>query len=289
MNNHDPVRFGSELVSVSTGEWLRHDEVTRPLVVFVHGFTAHGKYLWKHARRVPQAEYCAAVFNYDSYVGIDNAAKELASLLAGYKTVFDHGIVFVAHSMGGLVTRFCVRNCLDALAICVKGVVLLGTPNDGTLNNGWMLARILDVGDRLTKINPYFRLRTCRAAKQLTLCDEDNLIRNLNTEERGITATFSTLTIAGGQNYLEVGSPLFVDWLSNMMIQRALKRTQNDGLVPEASVNLGGVLKVGYGYTHRTGYTGYPTINHSALAGNQLVSDQILDFLKRVAPSGPQP
>jgi pimeloyl-ACP methyl ester carboxylesterase len=238
-----------------------------------------------HARRLPASKYCAVIFNYDSFPGIDKAAEELAAHLRfNAARISQDGLFFVAHSMGGLVTRFCITKCLGTLANKVRGVVLLGTPNDGTLNNGWMLARILKVGDRLTNFSPYYRTQACRSAQQLTLCDAEKLIENLNAEQRAKPATFSTITIAGGLRYLEVGNKpnLLRDWLSNKMIQRALGFAQNDGLVPETSVDLSGVLRVSYGYCHRPGYHGYDKTNHSGLAANQFVSNEILALLDNV-------
>ncbi|MEY2559826.1 MAG: hypothetical protein QOG51_241 [Verrucomicrobiota bacterium] len=287
MRDDNPVRSGPELVSVATGTWLRTEEIIRPLIVFVHGFTAHGRYLKKHATLVQQSNYCAAYFNYDSYVGIDIAAGKLAARLNYHaKAISSHGLVFIAHSMGGLVTRFCVSKSLGALGNHVKGVVLLGTPSQGTLNNGWMLPRLLDAGDLLAGLSPYLRLPMCRAAKQLTMCDPDGLIRNLNSEQMGKPAQCPTLTIAGGLKFIELGDKPkhWVNHACNMMIQKVLGPGPNDGLVPEASVNLNRVLGSTSGHNHKADYEDYSITNHSALAGNQEVGYVTLDFIKKVAP-----
>lgn len=284
---HDPVRSGAELVSVRTGEWLLSEEIKRPLVVFVHGFTAHGRYLERPAKFVLGSGYTAAYFNYDSYVGIERAASALAARLDTHgRPLSQHGIVFVGHSMGGLVVRSCTARALGPLAAFVRGTVLLGTPNEGTLNNGWMLARILDVGDRLTRFNPYFRLPTCRAAQQLTLSDSEDFLLNLNADQRKTPPSFPTLSISGGLNQIELGEGLrlLVNRLCNKIIQKALAEVPNDGLVLERSSDLGRVLNEPTKHRHFTRYDDYSTTNHSALAGNQEVTDLILGFLKRFAP-----
>jgi Putative serine esterase (DUF676) len=293
MHDHDPVRFGPELVSETTGTFLRREEIERPLVVFVHGFTAHGRYLKKHATFVQQSNYCAAYFNYDSYVGVDVAAAKLASRLKYYaEAITHHGLVFIAHSMGGLVARLCASKSLGPLSNHLKGLVLLGTPNQGTLNNGWMIARILDTGDLLAGLSPYLRTPICRAAKQLTRCDPDGLIERLNSTQLGKPALCPTLTIAGGLNFIELSEnpKHWVNSACNKMIQTVLGDGPNDGLVPETSVNLTAILGSTSGYWHKghhddhPDYDDYPDTNHSALAGNQDVSYIILDFIQKVAP-----
>lgn len=285
---HDPIRFGAELVSVRTGKWLLSEEITRPLVIFVHGFTAHGQYLKRPAEFVLGSGYTTAYFNYDSYDGIEDAATSLAARLHTHSgPLSQHGMVLVGHSMGGLVVRSCTARALGSLAAFVRGTVLLGTPNEGTLNNGWMLARLLDVGDRLTRFNPYFRLPTCRAAQQLTLSDKEGFLRNLNEDQRKTPTAFPTLSISGGLNRIELGEglKLLFNGLCNMIIQKALnKEVPNDGLVLERSSDLGRVLNEPTKHRHAIGYDKYARTNHSALAGNQGVAELILGFLKRFAP-----
>jgi pimeloyl-ACP methyl ester carboxylesterase len=284
---HEPVRSGPELISAKGANWLLPEEITAPLVVFVHGFTAHGRYLNRLADLVSRSGYTAAYFNYDSYVGIDNAAVQLASRLdACSSAISKWGVVLVGHSMGGLVVRACVAQPLGKLDAFVKGIVLLGTPNEGTLTNGWMLSRLLDLGDRLTKFSAYFRVPACRAAKQITLSDDEQFILNLNASQRGHPAPFPTLTISGGLNEIELGTgqKLFWNKACNAMIQKALDEVPNDGLVLERSADLGRVLNETTNRRHDKGYPDYVITNHSALAGNQSVGTTILGFLRHFVP-----
>jgi hypothetical protein len=76
------------------------------------GFTSHGRYLEKLAENIAGYGFCSVLFNYDSYLGIDTAAEALATRLDLIRGPLQ----------------------LDAsLSEALRGVVLLGTPNQGAL------------------------------------------------------------------------------------------------------------------------------------------------------------
>jgi len=280
---HDVVRGGPELVAFETKGWIVATDINRPLVVFVHGFTSHGRYLSEQAAYVHGHGYYSAYFNYDSYKGIDIGAKQLAERVAVCaKPIAEKGFVLIGHSMGGLVVRACANLFLNALTQHLRGVVLLGTPNKGTLPK--ILPRVIDWGDAISGIDPYRRLPTCRAAKQLTLADSEKFVESLNTKEKKGKAPIPILTVSGGLAWLEVGEKpgSFRDWLANRTIQKALSAKPNDGLVVETSADLRDVLGRNTNRSHNNGYSGYDETNHTSLTKNQPIGDLIIAFLKKV-------
>lgn len=281
----DPARFGCQLVLYKTGGLPADGEIKKPLVVFVHGFTADGQCFQDHADYVQRSGYESAIFHYDSYVGIQNAATMLSDRLNSCDSAIrEHGVVFVGHSMGGLVVRVLIKYHLPKLANYVRGMVLLGTPSDGTLINSRVFRRMLDWGENLSKeftLNPYTRTALCRSAKELIQSDRQKLLKKLNDEERNKPATVPTCTISGGKRYIELGGVW--EFLANRGLQRILGE-RNDGLVPEASVNLVTVLGNAENRLHWNGYPEYWDINHTALAMNQSIAIKIKDFLRQFAP-----
>lgn len=284
MKHHDPARFGCRLTLHSHGGLPTNDEIKTPLVVFVHGFTANGEYFKDHADYVQRSGYESAYFDYDSYVGINKAAAMLAARLNScQQSIKKYGIFFVGHSMGGLVVRAAVRYHLPQLIESVKAIILLGTPNDGTLMNSWIVRRMIQWGEHMSNrvaLNPYTRTPTCQSAKELTQSDPEEFLRKLNDSERGKPAIVPTLTISGGHRFLEMGGGI-PQFLGNRGIQRIFAGAQNDGLVLEDSVNLSSVLKNSEQRIHLNGYSEYSDTNHSALARNQSIAILIVDFFKR--------
>jgi pimeloyl-ACP methyl ester carboxylesterase len=294
---NDVIRHGAVLASSTTGELLLPGELSSPLVVFVHGFTASGRYLRVPAACVQRKGYHSTCFDYNSYEGIDNAAAALAERLHHHEEQLAvYGVVFVGHSMGGLVVRCCVHSELRDLKKYVRGVGLLGTPNEGTLQGKFILARLLEWGETTTGIMPFSRLATCRAARQLTLSDKGDkrecFLTRLNEAERK-ASHIQTLSISGGLKYLELGNKpdAIRDIITNALIQRLLGEGGNDGLVQEKSADLGQVLGKTSNHEHKGqdgsdegAYVEYKRTNHGALTYNQAISDMILDFLRNVAP-----
>src|SRR5713101_3979279 len=144
--SHDVIRSGAELVNSASGRWLTRGEIDRPTVILLHGFTSHGRYLQQLADYIREHGYVCALFNYDSYLGIDTAAvalqerlRPLASTLSAHR-----GFALVAHSMGGLVARQFERTTGGVLREPLRGLALLGTPNRGALGGGQYVSYMLD-------------------------------------------------------------------------------------------------------------------------------------------------
>ena len=287
MKNHDPARFGCRLELHTSGELPADNEIKSPLVVFVHGFTADGEYFRSHADYVQRSGYDSAYFHYDSYLGINDAAAMLGDRLKScQRAIRKHGLVFVGHSLGGLVVRAAIRYHLPKMVESVRGMVLLGTPNDGTLIDSRIVSRMLDWGQTISQkfaLNPYTRSTACRSAKELVQSDPQQFLRRLNDAERGQPASTPTWTISGGKKFIELGGGLW-DFLGNKSLQRIFAGAQNDGLVPEASVDLGLILKNHENRLHVNGYPDYWKTNHTALAVNQSIAIKIVDFLRQFAP-----
>src|SRR6266487_3223240 len=107
----DVIHTGADLVRCDTGRWLTPQDLTAPLVICVHGFTSHGRYMVELARHVEGHRFIAALFNYDSYLGIDQASADLSDRLRLLiKNLTNHSFVLIGHSMGGLVARAFARN-----------------------------------------------------------------------------------------------------------------------------------------------------------------------------------
>jgi pimeloyl-ACP methyl ester carboxylesterase len=187
INSPDVIRSGAELVHplVDPDEraWLVARDISEPLVVFVHGFTSHGRYLVRLADYVSAHGFVSALFNYDSYQGINHAAEELEHLLdAVADGLTERGFFLVGHSMGGLVARYFAAQCSAAWGTALRGVATLGTPHRGTLSRK-LVSRLLDWADFLTGPNPFARSPACRSAQQLADASPAGLIASLNARE----------------------------------------------------------------------------------------------------------
>ena len=111
------LHFGDELFKNST--WTRATDFDfdhAENVILIHGFTAHGLYMKSLASTFDAYGFNSFVFNYDSYRGIESAAKSLNALLFEINNLskirtLSEGVLaqrkcsLVCHSMGGLVAR----------------------------------------------------------------------------------------------------------------------------------------------------------------------------------------
>ena len=124
----DPIRGGPELVRLDNS-WVSTQDIVKPAVVFVHGFTSNGRYMLDLAQYTAAHGFVSLLFNYDSYKGIDQAAKDLEARLHSIEDgLKQHAYALVAHSMGGLVARFFARQAVPSLRRRLKAVVLLACP-----------------------------------------------------------------------------------------------------------------------------------------------------------------
>jgi pimeloyl-ACP methyl ester carboxylesterase len=277
--DRDVIRSGAELVLAKTDKWLTPRDVDASLIVLVHGFTSHGRYLTDLAGFLDGHGYRSAIFNYDSYLGIDQAAKDLAERIDQVRTPVErYGFALVAHSMGGLVARAFAR--ISALRKDLKGVVLLGTPNSGTLANREIISYMLDWGDWLTGPNPYARAPFCRSAQQLISEDPEKFIFSLNEQDQRNPLGIPMLSISGGRPFLEFSKSNlpYAGVIRNKLLQNLLAEKPNDGLVLESSADITRVIR-GHDLTHTNDYNEYPRLNHTYLTRNQAVAGMIVKWL----------
>lgn len=279
------VQSGAELVHAREQRWLVPGDVSGPLVVFVHGFTAHGRYLAQLAGYVGSQNYVAALFNYDSYLGIERAANDLEFLLEGLDDVLGrYGFVLVGHSMGGLVSRHFAEYSRAQCRNALKGVATLGTPHKGAVSRR-LVHRMLDWADAISVPNPFARSIACVASRQLIDTSANGLIAQMNS--RSPISRVPMLSVSGGLPFLELGwgDRGFVGMLRNIVLQRLIGEQPNDGLVAESSSDItqvaGGSAN---GLLHRRDYPAYQTTNHTYLSQNQQIGQLLHTWLRGVLP-----
>lgn len=286
---HDVIRAGAELVLAKTNRWITPGDLQAGVVILIHGFTSHGRYMKGLADFIDGHGFCCALFNYDSFLGVDAAADDLASRLDPIREPLQkNGFTLLAHSMGGLVARLLARNLDPALREALKGVALLGTPNQGALSAGQALVSyMLDWADWLTVANPYARSSLCRSSQQLTLADPEQLIPTLNRADSESPLALPYLSISGGRSYLELGKR--PGWLRNHLLQTVIGESPNDGLVAEHSADFTRISSTNAQHIGAAteiqpmGYPEFPRINHTYLTRSQAVAGIVLRWLLSTA------
>ena len=111
--------------------------VPEKALVFIHGiFSSHVTFeplVAGLAERSPElARYGAYYFDYDFHQTIPASGRELAEVLGAAFPEKKPEVTLVGHSMGGLVARTALLQAGDLGMI--KRLVMLGTPNHGTLH-----------------------------------------------------------------------------------------------------------------------------------------------------------
>ena len=285
----DIIRTGAALVRCGTDRWLTPRDLTAPLIICVHGFTSHGQYMVNLAQYIEAYGFIAALFNYDSYLGIDQASDDLLDRLRPLiSNLTDHSFVLVGHSMGGLVARAFARDVQPPLREALKGIALIGTPNRGTLDKK-LVSYMLDWADWLTGPNPYARssIRS-KSSKQLTLGDSEKIIEWLNRADQETPLEMPVLSISGGMAFLESGKysdSSYSGALRNVLLQRLIGEKPNDGLVAESSSDITRIIGKSDGaIKHNNQYLDYPRTNHTYLVRNQSVANVIVGWLQEMIP-----
>jgi len=287
----DAIRAGTRLIGLQTDSWVAAGDISRRAAIVIHGFTADSTYMRRLADYIQRHNYFSALFEYNSYLGIDSAAALLAEKLERIRAPLqEHGFVIVAHSMGGLVARQLARTLRGSLG-GLRGMVLLGTPNNGTVrgpNKKLVLSYMLDAAEALSIPNPFARLPICRSALQLTCSDDYSFIETLNAADRNDPHGVPMLSISGGLEYLEFGAQggnRMVNGIKNAVLQSLIKESPNDGLVPESSSNIAAVLSSPDPHRHRNDYAEYLSTNHTYLDQNQSVADLVVEWVQSLWPS----
>lgn len=263
------------------------------LVIIIHGFTAHGKYLLDLARYLDRHNFKVLLYNYNSYRGITKIAETFEFLLSSINRqtggqVSNNGFFIVAHSLGGLIARQLIS--YNWINTATRGIVMLGTPNDGTLNNKRALFYFVQYGRNLSELLPALNI-ACPTAQELIKRDNPpsvlglnpGIIDTLNHKWENATTLPPSITISGGFNRLQVfPGKARSNYFANRAIQRAMGGQTNDGLVPEVSVDLTWFLAAHahtIDYTHWNRYPEFRQINHSNLKDNQTIRLQIISWL----------
>ena len=124
-----------------------HNSENDKLIVFIHGLTGDSRNTWTWTKSDPPFFWPERVFNDPDYKGYDvlsfgftsgcGAAYNIPQLAQSLETALTEvfrkknyeSVSFVAHSLGGLVTRKFILD--DDGQTSIESVVLLGTPNFG--------------------------------------------------------------------------------------------------------------------------------------------------------------
>jgi pimeloyl-ACP methyl ester carboxylesterase len=145
------------LVSANSGaenaKWYKQND-SDTVVVFVHGifsnslecWTAENRTYWPHLLSSDGRFENASIFLGGYYTsatagiyGVDNAATELHAALREQSAsglpapISKKGIIFVAHSTGGLVVRYMLDRFRDSYKDKTVGLVLLASPSRGSV------------------------------------------------------------------------------------------------------------------------------------------------------------
>lgn len=154
--NDDAERGGMK------GEWVKHGSTTAPVFVFIHGVMSSGEKCWQHANGAYWPKIVAEdsevpdlgvyVFTYST--GFFSGGYRLADAVDALKEHLtldgitgSAGIVFVCHSMGGIIARrYLVSRATELIESSVKvAVFLLASPSLGSDYADWLkpLAKFL--------------------------------------------------------------------------------------------------------------------------------------------------
>jgi pimeloyl-ACP methyl ester carboxylesterase len=278
----DSQRTGAGLFKYSQGDFkiANSEEIKKSnTIILIHGFTANSEYLKLLGDFLEQENFNCIYFNYWSYDGIKKAGDCLISELNYYSSFFqkdNNRLRIVAHSMGGLVARQAIKTSKSFF----KKLVMLGTPNNGTLNDKWYIQFLLEYGEYISEEIPH-ATPSCKSALELTKSDDNSgktFIDYLNSSwQCPPLDVFPVLTISGGLNWLDFSDNFLKNKLYNFFIQRSLDKAQNDGLVPESSVEIPNRVK---SYLHFNRYPNYSDVNHSNLIKSPTVFREIVKWLQ---------
>jgi pimeloyl-ACP methyl ester carboxylesterase len=255
------------------------------IAILLHGFTSHGRYLIKLGHHLRGWGTDVFLFNYNSGIGIRDAAKSLSHFLHKYDAMTDgrirkRGVLLIAHSMGGLVARTAVLTDADT-ARTVRGIVTLGTPNDGAFVGHKLVKYVVAYGENLAGVMGIKPAKSL-SSKELTKSDQGKdrpLIDWLNTAWTSKQNLPPVLTISGGLRKLEFAKNGLVNGWINRKVQKWMGKRENDGLVTDNSVSVLNGKCAGV-YEHYRSYPDFQQINHTYLITNAQVALKICEWMK---------
>ncbi|MHC5071317.1 MAG: alpha/beta fold hydrolase [Planctomycetota bacterium] len=306
-DRRDPLRVGSHLFVPSKDVRLAPEHVDRPLALMLHGFTSHGEHIEEITRAMESLGFLGVLFNFDSFGGIKKAAEELRRrLMRVQDPLWQHGYVILAHSMGGLVARHYL-NAVGSLWVAAhararggrrvskaarrfrlpapQGLVLLGTPNDGTFVDCTaprflhdMVTILLEMQRKVWGVSSFLPPWQPQSVEEVLKWDPEGVIDALNSEQTD-RMPVPTLSVSGGLAEIE-GAGIFNRFV-NWLIQDVLSghADGNDGLVPEDSADITAVLRMPRSATHNNSYPDHPRTNHSYLTDGQDVIEVVTDWI----------
>jgi pimeloyl-ACP methyl ester carboxylesterase len=259
-------------------------------VILLHGFTADGDYLRTIGEFLEACGYRALTFEYNSLPGIEYAAKSFAECLSGFDGLSNcllsrNRVLLVCHDMGGLVARAVVLRA--HIRPLVRGMVMLGTPNDGCFPHDLMLGFLVEYGHHIAGPLLGAQAESSMSAKQLTKRDRDGAkpyIDQLNDQWLNTSDWVPCLSVSGGMPHLEVFKSPRRNRIANRAIQMFIGHSRNDGLVAESSVDMHAFMGDEAGgdrYRHLNSYTDYPDVNHTDLKENQSVAIEVVQWLNQ--------
>jgi formylglycine-generating enzyme required for sulfatase activity len=154
--------------------WVREDSDRHRLLVFVHGFNSSRESAWELFPNLVKGDhefddYNILLYGYGTSVcrqttDIEHAGEGLGSYLQSIAQKYE-AILFVGHSMGGLVTLHSIltlqRQGGDLLTQIPIKVLTFGAPHDGVINSSilTLLCENKQVEDMGIQNNALFRLK----------------------------------------------------------------------------------------------------------------------------------
>lgn len=281
------IGSGDALLRASDLEWAEpNDFKSANLVILVHGFTSHGIYLQELGNFLKKFGYQTFIFNYNSYRGIYKAAQNLKDLILRYDKhsegrITQNGVFIIAHSFGGLVARCLALD--QGPQQFIRGIAMLGTPNNGCFPNSRWLSYFIEYGEHLTDLMPDAANPACLSAKECIRADEtsgDSFIDRMNSVWEKAGDCPPAITISGGKRFLAISGNSLKNWLANHRIQAMIGDEDNDGLVTEKSVDMqtAQMITPQHRYTHFHSYPYYFDLNHTNLTQNQTLALEIVDW-----------
>lgn len=288
---HEVIKAGDALVRVRDLKWVEpNDFQSGKLVILIHGFTSHGIYLQNMGNFIQKFGYDVFIFNYNSYRGIRAAALSLKDYLLRYDRqlggkISQNKLLLISHSMGGLVAR---TLSLDSqINPIIRGIVMLGTPNNGCFPNNRWLKYFISYGEYLTQLMPEAANPACLSAKECIKSDAptgSSFIDELNLKWAASLKCPPTMTISGGKRFLTISRNRLKSWLANRRLQEMIGAEANDGLVTEKSIDMYSIniINLHHKYNHFNSYPYYVELNHTNLIQNQALALHIIDWFSHL-------